>query len=314
MKLWRDWDGFWFTPQTTRLLSVYRMALGVVVLVSLAWRAPWVELFYADNGLFTFATICEMRGFTPPSLMALSSGPVMVWLCFAASVVAAFCFTLGLATRASSIALFGLAASFQVRNPLVHNSGDAAVVAMLFLFMFAPADQVYSFDSWWRRRKGTALAAPVLHAPWVQRAMQCQIALLWLMAGYHKAHGTLWYTGTAMYYIFGQIGFAAHGVEALMNYPLVYTSLTLATVFTELAIPFLLWFRRARPYAVAMIFAIQMSIALFLTLTVFPLFTLSSTLLFLDEDELPAGFAVWRKLRRGAVARTPLVGDSIRAV
>lgn len=284
MKLLHDWDGFWFTPQTTRILSLYRIALGGVLLVSLFWRAPWLDQLYSDAGLFRFSTVSEARGFIPPSLFAFDSDASTVRLLFALFVLVAASFTAGLSYRLSSMAAFVLAASFHVRNPLVHNSGDAAIVAMLFLFMFAPAAQMYSIDRWRQRRRG--LEAEQLHAPWVQRAMQCQIALLWLMAGFHKAHGTLWYSGSAMYYILGQIGFAARGVEALMNYPLIYTTLTFATVFTELAIPFLLWFRSARPYATAMVLGIQIWILLFLTLPVFPLFTIASTILFFEEDAL----------------------------
>jgi hypothetical protein len=62
--------------------------------------------------------------------------------------------------------------------------------------------------------------------------------------------------------------------------------LTFATVLTELAIPFLLWFRAARPYATAMVLGIQLWIVAFFTLPVFPLFTIASTVLFFDEDQL----------------------------
>ncbi|HYD48209.1 MAG TPA: HTTM domain-containing protein [Terriglobales bacterium] len=292
-----DWNAFWFTPQTTRILSLYRIGLGVVVLVSIAWRLPFIDVFYSDAGLISFETVRQARGFTPPSLLMFGSEPLMVQVCFAFFALAALCFTAGFAIRCSSIALFVLGASFHVRNALVHNSGDAAIVAMLFLFMFAPADQVYSVDRWLRQRR-SAEPLPEPHvAAWVQRAMQCQIALLWLMAGFHKAHGTLWYSGTAMYYVFGQVGFAAAGVETLMNYPLIYTTLTFATVFTELAIPFLLWFRASRRYAVAMVLGIQLWILCFMTLPVFPLFTIVTTVLFYDEDQLR--WPAWLRVPRG---------------
>lgn len=299
-RLWLDWDAFWFTPQTTRILSLYRIALGLVVLSGAFWRAPWIDAVYSDAGVFTIATLTEQIGYTPPSVLALGSGPWAVRSLFALLVLAALAFTAGYRLRLSSVALFVLAASFHLRNPLMHNSGDAAIVATLFLFMFAPADQKYSVDRWRRRRGGAVPPSPDPHfAPWVQRAMQCQIALLWFMAGYHKAHGTLWYTGSAMYYIFGQVAFTMRGVEVLMNYPLVYTSLTVATVLTELAIPFLLWFRGARPYAVAMVLGIQLWILVFMTLPVFPLYTLASTLLFFDEDELCRRHAAWRQAGTG---------------
>lgn len=283
----RDWDRFWFEARTTRALSLYRIGLGLVVLVDAARRAPWLDMLYSDLGLITVETLTEHLGRTPSTLFVFDASPTTVRLLFVAWVVSAACFTIGLATRASSVAVFLLSASFLARNPLVVNSGGGGVVSMLFLFMFAPADQAYSIDHWWRaRRSGGNLSTLVPHAAWVQRAMQCQIALLWLMAGYHKAHGTLWYTGSAMYYVFGQVDFTVRGVEALMNSPLVYTSFTLATVFVELAIPFLLWFRPARPYAAAMAIGVQGWILLCMTLPVFPLFTMFSTILFFEEDEV----------------------------
>ena len=283
----RDWDRFWFAPRTTRVLSLYRIGLGLVVLIDAARRAPWLDMLYSDLGLVTIETLTDHLGRTPSTLLAIDASPVTVRFLFVAWVVSAACFTIGLATRASSIAVFLLSASFLARNPLVVNSGGGGVVSMLFLFLFAPADQAYAVDRWRRaRRSGGEAPEPAAHAPWAQRAMQCQIALLWLMAGYHKAHGTLWYTGSAMYYVFGQVDFTVRGVEALMNYPLVYTSLTLATVLVELAIPFLLWFRPARPYAAAMAIGVQGWILLCMTLPVFPLFTMFSTILFFEEDEV----------------------------
>lgn len=283
-----DWDAFWFAPRSTRVLSLYRIALGLVLLAAIAWRAPWVETLYSDAGLITASTLREVRGFTLPSLLMANSDPLTVHILYCVFAAAAVGFTVGYGTRYCSIAVFALAASFHVRNHLVHNSGDAAIVAMLFLFQFAPENQSYSVDRWLQRRRNPARSpdSEPVFAPWVQRAMQVQIALLWLMAGYHKAHGTLWYTGSAMYYIFGQVAFAVPGVESWMNYPLLYTSLTHATVLAELAIPFLLWFRQARAYAVALVLAIQLWILVFMTLPVFPLFTLASTLLFFDEDQL----------------------------
>lgn len=281
----RDWDRFWFAPQTTRALSIYRIGLGLLVLIDAARKAPWLEMFFADRGLFTVDSLVEYGGYTPTGLLVFGSDAACVYLLFALYILAATAFTAGWATRATGIALFVLAASFHTRNPLIVNSGNSAIMAMLFLFMFAPRDQFYSVDRWLRSRRGDDVGTGFC-APWVQRTMQCQVALLWLMAGYFKAHGTLWYTGSAMYYIFGQVDFTVRGVETLMNYPVVYTTLTLATVFAELAIPFLLWSRKARPYAVAMIVGIQGWIVLFMTLPVFPLFTLLSTILFVDEDQL----------------------------
>lgn len=77
-----------------------------------------------------------------------------------------------------------------------------------------------------------------------------------------------------------------------MSYLVVYEGLTPMTILTELAIPFLIWFRPTRPYILMLAIGLQLWILCFMKLLIFPLFTISSTLVCLKEDELPNS---WRR-------------------
>ncbi|HXX93752.1 MAG TPA: HTTM domain-containing protein, partial [Planctomycetota bacterium] len=283
MRLFRDWDRFFFQPQTARVLGLYRIAIGLVTIYSFALFAKDATVFFSDEGVLRLETLEKVNDREWHSLFRWIGSPLGVGLALAALFVAAASFTVGFHTRISSIALFILVASFHERNPLVLNSGDTVLRTMLFLFMFAPAGAEFSIDRL-RRRTGRGAGSresPLRVLPWAQRMMQIQIALVYLTTAYAKTRGDLYHNGSAMYYVFGLVDFNVRGVEQLMNYPVLYSALTFSMLFFEIAIPFLLWFRSTRPYAVAMGMILHLWIMCFMILPVFGLLMITTYLSFL---------------------------------
>jgi predicted DCC family thiol-disulfide oxidoreductase YuxK len=224
--------------------------------------------------------------------------------------VAGVTFTLGLYTRASSIVLFLLVLSFHERNGQVLNAGDTVLRTQLFLFMFAPAGAAWSVDSLRRRLRTPGVALPPeLVAPWARRLMQLQVAIIYFVSAYDKWSGDLYRNGSAMYYIFGLIDFNIRGVEKLMNYPVIYSSLTYATLFVEIALPFLMWFRAARPYAVVMGVGLHLWIMIAMTIPVFGILMVATYISWFSEEELEEALAWIRKRIGKGRARVYVDGD-----
>jgi hypothetical protein len=129
--------------------------------------------------------------------------------------------------------------------------------------------------------------------------MQMQVAIVYFTTAYAKTRGDLYHNGTAMYYIAGLIDFNVRGVEALMNYPVVYSALTFGMLFCEISIPFLIWFRTTRPYAVAMGLLLHLWIIGFMILPVFGLLMIATYLCFFSEEEYERAME-WLRSRYGA--------------
>jgi len=170
---------------------------------------------------------------------------------------------------------------------------------MLFFFMFAPAGAALSVDRILQRLRQPE-SPPEQIVPWAQRMMQVQCAVIYLVTAYAKSRGSTYHDGTAMYYVFGLVDFNLRGVEQLMNYPVLCSFLTFAVLGVELSIPFLLWFRASRPYAVLLGLFAHGWIMLFMNIPVFGVLMLATYLPFFTEREF-ARVAV--RIRRWADAR-----------
>lgn len=286
-RLLRDWDRFFFEPQTARVLGIYRIALGLITIYSFLLFAKDATAFFSDRGVLRVEAVEQVYTRQWHTLLAYIRSPFGVKCMLALLFAAGVCFTIGFHTRISSIALFVLVTSFHERNNLVLNSGDTVLRTMLFLFMFAPAGIALSVDCLRRRLRSPdpAPSGPALVAPWAQRMMQLQVALIYFTTVYAKTRGELYHNGSAMYYVFGIVDFSVHGIENLMNYPVLYSALTFGTLFAEIAISFLIWFRATRPYAVAMGILLHLWIMWCMVLPVFGTLMISTYLCFFTEEE-----------------------------
>lgn len=316
----RDWDRFFFTPQTAKVLGLYRIAIGLITIYCFALFAKDVTAFFSDRGLLPFSSVETNTHRDYHTIFRWIGSPWAVKCVLAALFMVAISFTIGLYTRTSSILLFLLVLSFHERNQQVLNGGDVVLRTQLFLFMFAPAGAALSLDSIIRRMRHPGEAAgPALVAPWAQRLMQFQVAIIYFVSAYAKWSGDLYRNGSAMYYVFGLIDFNVRGVERLMNYPVIYSSLTFAMLFVEIAIPFLMWFRAARPYAFVMGLLLHLWIMIVMTIPVFGILMVATYISWFSEEEFDSAFDWLRRKFGGTklwvtLARVPATLASTRIV
>ena len=76
-----------------------------------------------------------------------------------------------------------------------------------------------------------------------------------------------------------------HGIENLLNCPVIYSTLTYATLFVGIALPSLMWFRTAGPYAVAMGIGLHLWIMIAMTIRVFGFLMVTTYIAFYSEEE-----------------------------
>ena len=176
------WQRFWFAPQPTSTLGVFRIAFG---LLATAWTlslAPDLLAFFGPEGILPRA-LAGPRGAW--GILDMWPGSTAVVVVFALTVFAAVALTVGLFSRVAALVVLVGVISLEQRNLLVTNSGDALVRNLAFFCALAPSGEALSIDRL-RKAPGRFWEFPA-RAPWALRLIQIQLSIGYLSAVWHKA-------------------------------------------------------------------------------------------------------------------------------
>ncbi len=183
-------DAFGLDP---RSLAVFRIGVGLTLLIDLAVRAGDLQRFYSDAGVVARAAV---RGHSPlPSPYMLSSAWEAQAALFAVAAAFACMLILGWRTRLATFASWFLLQSLHARNPFVLNGGDILLRCMLLWAMFLPLGARLSLDAAAGRGRGRGRVA--LGAASV--GFLTQLAMMYLATAVLKS-GEAWLDGSALYY------------------------------------------------------------------------------------------------------------------
>jgi hypothetical protein len=302
------WDRFWFAPEPTSSLALFRIAIGAV---SFAWTLsllPDLSAFFSSHGV-------EPR---PPHLSGGAWGvlntfpayPVTIAL-YVTLLVASFCLLVGYRTRLASILVFVGVLSFEHRAPSIWNSGDGLLRIVTFFLMLAPAGAALSVDRW-RRARDRFWEFPA-RAPWALRLVQLQISAVYLSAVWFKVHSPAWLHGTAVSYAARLEDFQRFALPAVLSHsPAFSSALTYWTIAVELMVGILVWNRAARPFVLALGVVLHVTLGLNMELGFFSETMLACYVAFLSPTaatvailatrrRVTAAITLWRGRRTGPV-------------
>ncbi len=243
-KVYRGWERFWFEPQGTAPLALFRIALGAVATAWTVTLAPDLFDFFGPDGI--------VPGYPsgPPDkwgVLRISSSPPVIVGLYAVLLVSSIALLLGLHTRLAALLVFVGMLSFQRRNSLVFNSGDQLLLNLTFFCVFAPSGVALSIDRF-RRMRRHFWEFPE-RAPWALRLMQIQLSVVYVSSVWQKVQGSQWRDGTALS--------AALRMEDMLRFPvptlitdsvIISEILTYGTLGLELCIGLLVWNRALRPW------------------------------------------------------------------
>jgi hypothetical protein len=250
------WQRFWFEPQATSSLAIFRIAFGLVALGWTVSLAPNLTAFYGPHGIVPRELPDDPGAW---GVLSLAHGTTPVVVLFVVTLVSSIALTLGLFSRFAAILLWIGIVSFEHRNYLVSNSGDGLVRNLAFFCALAPSGESLSIDRF-RKARHRFWEFPA-RAPWALRLVQLQISIGYLSAVWQKAGNPLWREGTAVSYsirIQDIHRFATPGV--ITHSVLITNLLTFGTLLTELALAVLIWNRAARPVVICAGLLLHLSI------------------------------------------------------
>lgn len=240
-----SWNDFFFKPVPVEGIALFRIAFGLLLFASWLLTLPVLNTFYGPEAMTSLETVVSTLPFTALNIFAvLPQAYAILYGIYAIYGIAILCLTLGYQTRLSSIIVFLILVSLHHRNVYILNSADGFFRNLAFFMMFAPAGMAFSIDRQ-RLEKRLGPLGDVVHAPWAQRLMQVQFAMLYFATVVWKSKGSMWLDGTAIYTATRLDEFVRFPMSFLNNL-LIIKFMTWSTLAVELALGTLVWIKEFR--------------------------------------------------------------------
>ena len=242
------WNRFWFAPQETSTLALFRIGFGTISFFWTLSLLPDLFAFYGPDGIMP---TYPQEGPGAWGVLGLStSGPFLI-LVFALTLLASAALTLGLYTRLAAVLLWLGIMAFEHRNPLVGNSGDELIGNLALFCALAPSGVALSLDRL-RSYPGRFWEFPA-RAPWALRLIQIQLSVVYLSAVWQKVQGDLWRNGTAVSYALRIADVGRVPTPAFITHSVILSELlTFGTLALEASLGILVWNRTIRPWVLTL--------------------------------------------------------------
>ena len=286
-RLRRAWNDFFFTPQSTMPLSLFRIAWGLCVMGTLLLaHGDWLQ-WYGVHSWITAATQHILEPGTRLNLFSLLPADdswisAFYWI----SLACAFLTTIGLWTRLSMPLTFLCLASIHQRNLIILHGGDTFLRVAGFFLIFSPSGNTLSLDAFLKRRRHPQSPHSQSRMPWAQRMIQCQLALLYITACLWKLKGHAWLGGTALYYVTHLQDLQRFPVAPWIATPLVLKLGSWFTLVLEFALGTAIWWKRTRYPMLLLGIAFHLTLEYTLNVPMFQWDILAAYILFVDPRDL----------------------------
>jgi hypothetical protein len=320
----RAWDRFFFSPSRPTTLALMRIFAGLIMLYvffgyaldlrSFVGRDAWLSMDAANlvrlespvtvpANSWDGTEVSLGKGMFVWSLYYHVGDPFWIWVIHLGVMLATLLFTLGLATRVTSVLTF-LGSMMYLNRAVTSLFGmDTMTNLGLFYLMIAPCGADLSLDRWLevrrlRRQLGPGQVPPVPALPsatYATRLVQINFCFIYLMSGFSKLMGTTWWNGTAPNLVLLNYSFAPFDVglyskvitflaEHRWLWEILMTGGVMFTLFVEISVPYLIWNRHLRWFMICCSVLLHTAIGLFMGLVTFSLMMLVLLLSFVPAE------------------------------
>jgi hypothetical protein len=254
---------------------------------------PAMPLLFGHAGLFgTLEPFpYKLSGFQYLLYIHNSDIDLNIW--FWSSVLVAALGLFGLFSRLSVLLTFLSMILFRERGPFITFGADLVMNCIGFWVLFLNCGRVWSIDSLLRSPAASDGGRPIEF--WPVKAIQIQVAMVYLVTGIAKLPTQPWQDGSAVYYAI-QVGsvFKGHPPSWIVSHHHALLLMTYATLAIEISIPFLLFYRPTRFWAILAGFAMHSGIDLFMSIRFFSLAMYVGYLSYIDRSD-------WNRLQSLAI-------------
>jgi hypothetical protein len=294
-------------PRGLRGLAMFRVLAGIALLYQVLVNYAQRRVIWGPNGVLAFD---EWRAGLNPmdvNLFALDESVLWFELVYHAVIVVTALWTVGVAPRLTTAAMWWVTWSLHGRNLFVLTGGNNLVQILLAYAMFADlgGGRPAARGRWWTPYLGLLHNAAYL-------AIVLQVCFVYFTAGVWKVHGERWFFGTALYYALRAPEFLLPGVsEPIYENATLVVLFSYATWIFQIGFPFAIGMRREiRVLTLAIALAFHVSIAVVMGLPVFGVLMIAADLALIGDGDYAWLAGLWQRVhgawrRCGPIATRP---------
>ena len=297
-RLVEAWNDFFFTPRSPLPVALFRIFYGLCVSATLILlHGDWLNWFGVHSWIPLPTMMQAQPGVRINLFAVIPQDDRWIAAFFWVFLGFALLLTAGLWTRFSSVAVFLCLTSIQQRNLFILHSGDVFLRVTGFFLMFSPAGAALSLDRLIRVRRGKESVEVQPQAPWAQRMIQLELALLYLASFCWKMKGSAWPHGTALYYVIHLHSMARFPLPGWIRHPWILRMGSWLTLLMEFCLGVLIWFRRFRYPLLLLGVLFHLCLEYALNVPMFQWDVLAAYVLFVDPADIERVLRVVRRRR-----------------
>jgi uncharacterized membrane protein YphA (DoxX/SURF4 family) len=293
--LLKAWDDWFFKPVSPLPVALLRILFGTFLLIMMVTQyMPDWDFWYGPESpvntdmlrdFFFRCPVFDLFDILPGEL-----SHVFMWTLLGA----AFCLTIGLFTRISSVFVWLALVTLDHHNPWNICGCDDMMRLVAFCLMFTYCGEMLSVDNW-LKRKFDPEEVKTAFPPWGQRMVQIQLALAYWGASTAKLGGNQWIDGVAVYYSAHYEDFFRFPVGHLFDNLAVCQFLSWSTLVIEVALWTLIWFKEFRYWVLLAGVLLHIGIDYSMSLPIFEMLFVACYLTFIEPEDL---MRLWRWLHK----------------
>lgn len=257
-----------FAPKEAAPLAVFRILFGLMMFLSIVrfWSYGWIDKLYIQPNFFFsyygFEWIKPLGGYT--------------YMLFAICGFSSIAIALGYKYRAAAITFFLSFTYIELMDKTTYLNHYYFISLLAFLMIFLPANAYFSLDA----AKNPKKAFQYIPA-WCTNSIKLLLGIVYFYAGLAKLNSD-WLLEAMPLKIWLPSKFDTPLLGNLLSQEWMQYAFSWAGAGYDLAIPFLLLYRRTRVFAFIMVVVFHVLTRVLFPIGMFPYIMIVSTLIFFD--------------------------------
>ena len=282
------WERFWFARGSAASLGLFRILFAGCLWVEV--RTTFARSGFALEGGFHLPYLDWMPLVSPERYALLHEWqyPFIVLL------------GVGLMSRVACPVLLFLQGWIFFADRLNFRNHPYFFLLLLLLLCFSPCDEAFSLKSWLRRRFAGRDGRDLEHPLTAQRLIQFQVSLVYLYSALAKLNAS-YFSGDVLQH---HVGTWVRSLGLTID-PWFWRVSAGPTIALEAFLGLALWWRRSRPWALALGIPFHLLIGIGMDIKVFSAAVIASYLLFLEPATVPRARDRARKFLQRLASEPP---------
>ena len=249
-------------------LAVFRVLFGFMMFLGIVrfWANGWIEKLYIQPKFFFsyygFEWVKPIGDYT--------------YIIIAICGIAALCVALGYKYRIAIIVFFLSFTYIELMDKTTYLNHYYFISCVAFLMIFLPANVYFSVDAYKNPRKAFQIVPK-----WTVDSIKLMLGIVYFYAGLAKLNSD-WLFNAMPLKIWLPSKYDLPFLGDLMQQPWVHYTFSWSGALYDLAIPFLLLYRRTRWFAFALVVIFHVMTRVLFPIGMFPYIMIVSTLIFFD--------------------------------